>query len=89
MLDDLISSLKDDFKLTDEGDSEKFLGEYFKKNGHDALEFTQLHLMQCFLKAFSLNDDSKLLNAPANAVLHKCQNSKKEYRTGITAALHE
>ena len=74
---ELIKSLEDEFKLTDEGDLETFLGVLFKKQGHNKLELTQPHLIQRIIDALNLQDDSKMHDTPANVTLHRDENGKK------------
>ena len=81
LIDDLIESLKDEFKLTDEGDLETFVGAHFKKHGHGALELTQPHLAQSIFEVLVLNEDSKLNNAPANVVLREDKDGKNKTQT--------
>ena len=77
VLDELIESLNDEFKLTDEGDLETFLGIQFKRINHNTLEMSQPRLIQRMLDALGFNDDSKMHDAPANAILHKDKKGKQ------------
>ena len=54
VLKELIKSLEDKFKLTDEGDLETFLGVLFKKQRHNKLEFTQPYLIQRIIDALDI-----------------------------------
>ena len=55
-LDDLIIFLKDEFKLTEEGNLETFLGVTFKNHGHNKMELAQLCLMQSTIDTLGLQD---------------------------------
>ena len=46
MLNELIVSLKDEFRFMDEGDLESFLGVIFKKHSYSKLKLTQPYLTQ-------------------------------------------
>jgi len=76
-LDELILSLEKDFKLTDEGDLEIFLGVLFKKHSHNILELNQPYLIQRIIDALYLEDKSKMHNTPANVTLNRDENGKK------------
>ena len=53
-LNELIESLKDEFKFTDEGDLETFLVMQFKRINHNTLEMSQHHLIQPVLDALGI-----------------------------------
>jgi len=76
-LDELIVSLEKDFKFTDEGDLETFLGVLFKKHSHNKLELNQPHLIKHIIDALHLEDESKMHDTPANVTLNQDKNSKK------------
>ena len=76
MLNDLIKNLESQFRLTDEGDLETFLGVNFIQDD-DSLEINQPHLIERILEALSLNDDAKMHDTPANTILHKDKDGKK------------
>ena len=77
VLDDLIISLKNGFKLTDEGYLSMFLGDQFNKHNHDEFELTQPHPIKRIIETLGLNDDSKMNDTPASAMLHKDNDGKK------------
>ena len=54
VLNELVKSLKDDFKLTNKSNLEVFLDAQFKRINCNTLEISQPHLMQCMLNAFNL-----------------------------------
>jgi len=71
-----MASLQDDFKLTDEGDLETFLGVLFNKNGHNKLELTQPHLIQRIVDTLGIQDESKMHDTPANVTLNRDESGK-------------
>ena len=77
VLKDLISSLVDDFRLTDEGHLETFLGDNFNQKNHYTLEINQPHLMERVLEKLKLNDDAKMYDASENCMLHKDKDGKR------------
>ena len=77
VLDDHIKSLEDEFRLTDEGDLETFLGVNFIHDDAETLEINQPHLIERILEALSLNDDAKMHDTPANNILHGDKDGKK------------
>ena len=77
MLTNLIDSLKNDFRLTDEGHLKIFLRVNFIYNNNNILEINQLHLIRRILKALSLNDNTKMHNTLANYILYRDKDSKK------------
>ena len=77
VLHELIHSLQNEFKLTNEGDLETFLRVLFKKLGHNKLELTQLHLIQRIIDALGMQEDSKMHNTSANVTLNQDKNRKK------------
>ena len=54
VLEDLILSLKDEFKLTEKGDLETFLSILFKKLNYNKLELTQPYLIQRIIDALGM-----------------------------------
>ena len=79
ILDNLINSLKDDFKLTDKGNLSTFLTVNFWKIDYDKLKLNQLHLIERILKALGLNNNTKIHDTPTNTILYK--DSKGPSRT--------
>ena len=78
VLGDFIPSLKDEFRLTNEGNFETFLDVNFIQKDSNAQEFNQLHLTQSTLKFLGLNNDTKVHDAPDNSMLHKdCHHKKR------------
>ena len=63
----LITSLRSEFDLTDEGDNVKqFLGVKISHNQDGAIEMTQPHLIQQIIKQLGLNGDCKMHDTPAD-----------------------
>ena len=57
VLEDLIISSKNEFKLTDEDDLESFLGESLNKQGHNKLELTQPRLILKIIDTLGLQEE--------------------------------
>ena len=77
VLSDLIKSLETEFRLTDEGDLETFLGVNFIQEDKNKLEMNQLHLIRRILEALSLNNDAKMHNTPANSIFYRDEDGRK------------
>ena len=77
VLEELIESLKDKFKLTNKGDLETFLGMQFKQINYNTLEMAQPHLIQRVLDALNLANDAKIRNTLANTILCKDNQGKQ------------
>lgn len=80
VLEELITSLKDEFKLTDEGNLSAFLSAQFKKSGNQ-LETSQPHLIECIVEALNLNNEAKMRDAPENAIHGRDDDGKKHMQT--------
>ena len=81
VLEDLILSLKDEFKLTEKGDLETFLSILFKKLNYNKLELTQPYLIQRIIDALGMQAESKMHDASANVTLNRDENRKKRAQT--------
>jgi len=81
VLEELILSLKDKFKLTNEGDLATFLGININKTKHNTLELTQPHLIERIIKAVGLNGDIKMHGTLANTTLFYNKSSPKCIQT--------
>ena len=81
LLDDLAVSLKDKFKLTDEGDLSMFLYANPSKHNRSTFELAQSHPIERMIETLGLNDDSKTHDTPANAVLHKETDGKSRVQS--------
>ena len=77
VLKELIKSSEDEFKLTDKGDLETFLGVLFKKKGYNKLELTQPYLIQQIIHALGIEEELKMRDTPANVTLNQDESGKK------------
>jgi len=66
---EIIKSLEDSFKLTDEGDLSAYLGIDITKNENSTWTLSQPYLIDRILKALHLEDDSKVHDTPATEIL--------------------
>jgi len=65
IIDDMISNLKKDFDLTDEGDVDAFLGVQFDYLEDGQIKMSQTGLIQQILKDVGIENDSKCHDTPA------------------------
>ena len=73
---DLIKSLQDNFKLTNEGDLVSFLRIKFNKISNFILELSQPYLIQRIIDMLDLIEESKQYDIPSNVILKRDTNSK-------------
>jgi hypothetical protein len=71
VLDDLISSLQSEFKLTHEGDVGAYLGINIQHHPDSSLELIQPGLVQKIITAAGLESNSTQHDTPSTAILHE------------------
>ena len=76
ILMELIESIKDNFKLTDESDSESFLRIQFKKIDKLTLQLSQPDLIERINNTLGLREECKMHDIPSNVILTKDVDSK-------------
>ena len=73
---EIIKSLEENFKLTDEGDLSAYLGIDITRNKNGTWTLSQPFLIDRIIKALNLQDDSKVHDTPATKILTPDKNRK-------------
>ena len=71
---EIIASLEDNFKLTNEGNLSAYLGTHITKNDDGAWALSQPFLIDRIIKALGLENDSRAHDAPATEMLASAKN---------------
>ena len=80
-INQVIESIKSDFKLTDEGDFHTYLGINMRNNLNGTYELIQPHLISKALDVLGLRPDSNPCHTPADRLLHRDTSGKEREST--------